>query len=56
MKQMFFLFQEKELVVSMTVENEKLLVERRRLFQQMNDEEVGQKESHLTASLAQSRS
>ncbi|XP_054866420.1 coiled-coil domain-containing protein 30 [Amphiprion ocellaris] len=46
---------EKELVMSMTVENEKLLSERRRLLQQLNEEEHHKKDSNLTASLSKCR-
>ena len=51
----FFLFQEKELTMSITMENEKLLVERRKLLQQLNEEEHNKKDSHLTASLSKCR-
>ncbi|XP_022065507.2 coiled-coil domain-containing protein 30 isoform X2 [Acanthochromis polyacanthus] len=46
---------EKELVMSITVENEKLLSERRRLLQQLNEEEHHKKDSNLTASLSKCR-
>ncbi|XP_078104910.1 coiled-coil domain-containing protein 30 isoform X1 [Sander vitreus] len=46
---------EKELTISITAENEKLLVERRRLLQQLNEEEHNKKDSNLTASLSQCR-
>ncbi|XP_037633067.1 coiled-coil domain-containing protein 30 isoform X1 [Sebastes umbrosus] len=46
---------EKELTISITEENEKLLVERRRLLQQLNEEEHSKKDSHLTASLSKCR-
>ncbi|KAF3856173.1 hypothetical protein F7725_016896, partial [Dissostichus mawsoni] len=46
---------EKELITRITVENEKLLVERRRLLQQLNEEEHTKKDSYLTASLSKCR-
>ncbi|XP_078025446.1 coiled-coil domain-containing protein 30 isoform X2 [Epinephelus lanceolatus] len=46
---------EKELTISITVENEKLLVERRRLLQQLDEEERNKKASNLTASLSKCR-
>ncbi|XP_075997200.1 uncharacterized protein LOC142991090 isoform X2 [Genypterus blacodes] len=46
------LAKEKELVVSITVENEKLLFERRKLLQHLNEEEHNKKDRNLTASLA----
>uniref|UniRef100_A0A8C9XMA4 Coiled-coil domain containing 30 n=1 Tax=Sander lucioperca TaxID=283035 RepID=A0A8C9XMA4_SANLU len=46
---------EKELTISITAENDKLLVERRRLLQQLNEEEHNKKDSNLTASLSQCR-
>ncbi|XP_059185064.1 coiled-coil domain-containing protein 30 [Centropristis striata] len=46
---------EKELTLSITQENEKLLVERRRLLQQLNEEEHNKKDSNLTASLSKCR-
>ncbi|XP_039652615.1 coiled-coil domain-containing protein 30 isoform X2 [Perca fluviatilis] len=46
---------EKELTISITAENEKLLVERRRLLQQLNEEEHNKNDSNLTASLSQCR-
>ncbi|XP_044205901.1 coiled-coil domain-containing protein 30 isoform X1 [Thunnus albacares] len=49
------LAQEKELIRSITAENEKLLVERRRLLQQLNEEEHNKKDSNLTASLSKCR-
>ncbi|XP_053171524.1 coiled-coil domain-containing protein 30 [Scomber japonicus] len=49
------LAKEKELIRSITAENEKLLVERRRLLQQLNEEEHNKKDSHLTASLSKCR-
>lgn len=53
----FFPFhaQEKELVISITVENEKLLSERRKLLQQLNEEEHKKKDSCLKASLSKCR-
>lgn len=51
----FFFFQEKELTLSITVENDKLLVERRTLLQQLNEEEHKKKDSNLTASLSKCR-
>nr|XP_020453797.1 coiled-coil domain-containing protein 30-like isoform X2 [Monopterus albus] len=49
------LAKEKELVISITRENDKLLVERRRLLQQLSEEEHNKEESHLTASLSKCR-
>ncbi|XP_075997202.1 coiled-coil domain-containing protein 30 isoform X4 [Genypterus blacodes] len=49
------LAKEKELVVSITVENEKLLFERRKLLQHLNEEEHNKKDRNLTASLARCR-
>nr|XP_046239326.1 coiled-coil domain-containing protein 30 isoform X2 [Scatophagus argus] len=49
------LSKEKELIISITVENDKLLVERRRLLQQLNEEEHNKKDSSLTASLSKCR-
>ncbi|KAM9361304.1 coiled-coil domain-containing protein 30 [Symphorus nematophorus] len=49
------LAKEKELTLSITVENDKLLVERRRLLQQLNEEEHNKKDSHLTATLSKCR-
>ncbi|XP_029286623.1 coiled-coil domain-containing protein 30 isoform X10 [Cottoperca gobio] len=46
---------EKQLTVSITVENEKLLVERRRLLQQLNEEEHNKKDSNLKGSLSKCR-
>ncbi|KAL3058827.1 hypothetical protein OYC64_010884 [Pagothenia borchgrevinki] len=46
---------EKEFITRITVENEKLLVERRRLLQQLNGEEHKKKDSYLTASLSKCR-
>ncbi|XP_019214817.2 coiled-coil domain-containing protein 30 isoform X5 [Oreochromis niloticus] len=46
---------EKELVISITVENEKLLSERRKLLQQLNEEEHKKKDSCLKASLSKCR-
>ncbi|XP_049893956.1 coiled-coil domain-containing protein 30 isoform X2 [Epinephelus moara] len=46
---------EKELTISITVENQKLLVERRRLLQQLDEEEHNKKASNLTASLSKCR-
>uniref|UniRef100_UPI0037E74B79 coiled-coil domain-containing protein 30 n=1 Tax=Semicossyphus pulcher TaxID=241346 RepID=UPI0037E74B79 len=46
---------EKELTISITVENDKLLVERRRLLQQLNEEEHNKKDSNLAASLSKCR-
>lgn len=53
----FFPFhaQEKDLVISITVENEKLLSERRKLLQQLNEEEHKKKDSCLKASLSKCR-
>lgn len=41
--------------MSITVENDKLLVERRRLLQQLNEEEHNKKDSNLTATLSKCR-
>ncbi|XP_071349975.1 coiled-coil domain-containing protein 30 [Trachinotus anak] len=49
------LAKEKELIVSITAENEKLLVERTRLLQQLNEEEHSKKDSNLTAALSKCR-
>ncbi|XP_040015432.1 coiled-coil domain-containing protein 30 [Xiphias gladius] len=49
------LAKEKELVRSITAENEKLLVERTRLLQQLNEEEHDKKDSNLTAALSKCR-
>ncbi|XP_044073763.1 coiled-coil domain-containing protein 30 isoform X2 [Siniperca chuatsi] len=49
------LAKEKELTISITVENDKLLVQRRRLLQQLNEEEHNKKDSTLTASLSKCR-
>ncbi|XP_040890342.1 paramyosin isoform X2 [Toxotes jaculatrix] len=49
------LAKEKELVTSITTENEKLLIERTRLLQQLNEEEHNKKDSCLTASLSKCR-
>ncbi|XP_069546939.1 coiled-coil domain-containing protein 30 isoform X2 [Brachyistius frenatus] len=49
------LTKEKELVISITVENEKLLFERRRLLQQLNEEEHNKNDSNLAASLSKFR-
>ncbi|XP_006783277.2 coiled-coil domain-containing protein 30 isoform X1 [Neolamprologus brichardi] len=46
---------EKELVISITVENEKLLSERRKLLQQLNEEEHKKEDSCLKASLSKCR-
>ncbi|XP_005724671.1 golgin subfamily B member 1 isoform X2 [Pundamilia nyererei] len=46
---------EKELVISITMENEKLLSERRKLLQQLNEEEHKKKDSCLKASLSKCR-
>lgn len=50
-----FLSQEKELYMSVTVENDKLLGERRRLLEQLNEEEHNKKDSNLTATLSKCR-
>lgn len=47
--------QEKELTRSVTVENDKLLDERRRLLQQLNEEERNKKDDHFTATLSKRR-
>ncbi|XP_036957050.1 coiled-coil domain-containing protein 30 isoform X3 [Acanthopagrus latus] len=49
------LAKEKELYMSITVENDKLLVERRRLLEQLNEEEHNKKDSNLTATLSKCR-
>ncbi|GAA6235430.1 centrosomal protein of 135 kDa-like isoform X1 [Lates japonicus] len=49
------LAKEKELVLSITAENEKLLVERTRLLEQLNEEEHNNKDSNLTAALSKCR-
>ncbi|XP_029989962.1 coiled-coil domain-containing protein 30 [Sphaeramia orbicularis] len=49
------LIKEKELTLNITLENEKLLVERRRLLQQLNEEEHNKKDSNLTASMSKCR-
>ncbi|KAL6111949.1 ccdc30 [Pungitius sinensis] len=49
------LSKEKEITISITVENEKLLGERRRLLQQLNEEEHNKKDSNLSASLSKCR-
>ncbi|CAJ1050534.1 coiled-coil domain-containing protein 30 isoform X1 [Xyrichtys novacula] len=49
------LAKEKELTISITMENDKLLLERRRLLQQLNEEEHNKKDCHLTASLSKCR-
>ncbi|XP_060899083.1 golgin subfamily B member 1 isoform X2 [Labrus mixtus] len=49
------LAKEKELIINITVENDKLLVERRRLLQQLNEEEHNKKDCHLKASLSKCR-
>nr|XP_015814507.2 coiled-coil domain-containing protein 30 isoform X2 [Nothobranchius furzeri] len=49
------LTKERELVVCITEENEKLLDERRKLLWQLNEAENNTKESHFTASLFKSR-
>ncbi|XP_027135426.1 coiled-coil domain-containing protein 30 isoform X2 [Larimichthys crocea] len=49
------LAKEKDLTISITVENDKLLVERRRLLQQLNEEEHNKKDSNLTATLSKCR-
>ncbi|XP_035008590.1 coiled-coil domain-containing protein 30 isoform X1 [Hippoglossus stenolepis] len=49
------LTKEKELVVSITAENEKLLAERTRLFQQLNEEEHNKQDTNLTAALSKCR-
>ncbi|CAN9512073.1 unnamed protein product [Ophioblennius macclurei] len=46
---------EKELVKSMNAENEKLLCERRRLIQQLDEEEHSKKDLHLSALLSKRR-
>ncbi|XP_071401144.1 coiled-coil domain-containing protein 30-like [Centroberyx affinis] len=49
------LAKEKELIINMTVENEKLLIEKRTLLQQLNEEEHIKNDSILTASLSKYR-
>uniref|UniRef100_UPI003AB0873B uncharacterized protein isoform X2 n=1 Tax=Centroberyx gerrardi TaxID=166262 RepID=UPI003AB0873B len=49
------LAKEKELIINMTVENEKLLIEKRKLLQQLNVEEHIKNDSILTASLSKYR-
>ncbi|XP_035488474.2 paramyosin isoform X2 [Scophthalmus maximus] len=49
------LAKEKELVLSITAENEKLLAERTRLLQRLNEEEHNKKDSHLTAAVSKCR-
>ncbi|XP_068170642.1 coiled-coil domain-containing protein 30 isoform X2 [Antennarius striatus] len=49
------LAKEKEVTISITVENDKLLVERRKLLHQLNEEEQNKKDSKLTATLSKSR-
>ncbi|KAM7402303.1 hypothetical protein PAMP_017551 [Pampus punctatissimus] len=49
------LAKEKELIISITEENEKLLFERRRLLRQVNEEEHNKKDSNLTAYLSKCR-
>ncbi|KAM7006459.1 coiled-coil domain-containing protein 30 [Tautogolabrus adspersus] len=49
------LAKEKELTINITVENDKLLVERRRILQQLNEEEHNKKDCHLKASLSKCR-
>ncbi|XP_034548630.1 coiled-coil domain-containing protein 30 isoform X2 [Notolabrus celidotus] len=49
------LAKEKEVTISITVENDKLLIERRRLLQQLNEEEHNKKDCNLTASLSKCR-
>ncbi|XP_030277470.1 coiled-coil domain-containing protein 30 [Sparus aurata] len=49
------LAKEKELYMSVTVENDKLLGERRRLLEQLNEEEHNKKDSNLTATLSKCR-
>ncbi|XP_041639016.1 coiled-coil domain-containing protein 30 isoform X2 [Cheilinus undulatus] len=49
------LAKEKEVTMSIAVENDKLLVERRRLLQQLNEEENNKKDCNLTASLSKCR-
>ncbi|XP_029907455.1 coiled-coil domain-containing protein 30 [Myripristis murdjan] len=49
------LAKEKELIMIMTVENEKLLTEKRELLQQLNEEEHIKNDSILTASLSKNR-
>lgn len=53
--QIVCLYQEKELTRSITVENDKLLDERRRLLQQLNEEEHNKKDNNLTATLSKCR-
>ncbi|XP_073324892.1 uncharacterized protein [Pagrus major] len=49
------LAKEKELYMSITVENDKLLVERRRLLEQLSEEEHNKKDSNLSATLSKCR-
>ncbi|XP_069391708.1 coiled-coil domain-containing protein 30 isoform X2 [Paralichthys olivaceus] len=49
------LTKEKELVVSITAENDKLLAERSKLLQQLNEEEHNKKDTNLTAALFKCR-
>ncbi|XP_038551715.1 coiled-coil domain-containing protein 30 isoform X5 [Micropterus salmoides] len=49
------LSKEKELTISITIENDNLLAERRRLLQQLNEEEHNKKDSHISASLSKCR-
>lgn len=49
------LSREKELTINITLENDKLLVERRRLLQQLNDEVHNKKDSPHSASLSKNR-
>ncbi|KAM7422820.1 hypothetical protein PAMA_010723 [Pampus argenteus] len=49
------LAKEKELIISITEENEKLLFERRKLLRQVNEEEHNKKDSNLTAYLSKCR-
>ncbi|XP_038551716.1 coiled-coil domain-containing protein 30 isoform X6 [Micropterus salmoides] len=49
------LCKEKELTISITIENDNLLAERRRLLQQLNEEEHNKKDSHISASLSKCR-
>lgn len=49
------LSKEKELTINITLENDKLLVERRRLLQQLNDEVHNKKDSPHSASLSKNR-
>ncbi|XP_028261011.1 coiled-coil domain-containing protein 30 isoform X2 [Parambassis ranga] len=49
------LAKKKELIMSIGVENEKLLFEKRKLLQQLSETDSNKKDSHLTASLSQCR-